>query len=179
MRGGSPGGAVKERKLQAFADGFGTAHNRGSSFRAEDFAAGLAKQRQPAFEMGGHDALLARVGHDGIALVTAARQHDRGPKIGQLGQVLVPIGNGIVENGTDFGVAADLGVKAVNQISKRFVGNLGLERHGFADSFLPWNWSRCTEIQGAEMSRRGPLTSDRSGPRRWSGSYAHRRGSSA
>jgi len=80
----------------------------------EGFIGGLFEEGEPALEMVGIEGEL-KVLHHGVAFVATGGEEDGGPEVLEEGEVMGPVVDDGVEDGTDVGVLADFGVEAVYQ----------------------------------------------------------------
>ncbi len=103
---------------EAFAHGRGFGDESGGDFRAEDFGGGLAPELDPAAEVLVIHLRDSEVRHHGIALVASGGEQDRGPEVGERGEVLGPVvSDGVVEDRAKQGVFAYTRVEAVHERS--------------------------------------------------------------
>ena len=89
----------------------------------EELAAGFVEKGQPAIEKPRLYSFHSKMDCDRVALVTPASAHHRGPEVVHRRKVGSPVsGDGPLENRSEFGIGADLGVEALNQMPDRILG---------------------------------------------------------
>ena len=88
----------------------------------EELAASLVEQGQPAIEQPRLYSFHSEMDRDGVTLVAPASEHHRGPEVVHRREVGSPVaGNSALENRSELGIGADLGVEAVNQVPDRIL----------------------------------------------------------
>ena len=98
------------------------ARNASATSSSKGLAASLIEQGQPAIEKPRLYSFHSEMDRDRVTLVAPASEHHRGPEVVHRREVGSPVaGNSALENRSELGIGADLGVEAVNQVPDRIL----------------------------------------------------------
>lgn len=114
---------VGDSQLEVFGDSLGFCDGCCGYRRGEDFVCGFGEEGEPALEVVRVEGEL-EVGHQRLAFVAAGREKNSGPEIFKGGEVMGPVVDDGVEDGTDVGVEADFVVEAIDEGADLWFGDL-------------------------------------------------------
>src|SRR5665213_1041151 len=123
---------VGEHALHVSGDLLGLVQDERGLRRRHDFVGGLGEEAEPAVEVALFDREL-EVREQRVPLVLRGGKKDRGPELLEEFEVCVPVVDGVLEDGADLVVLADLGIEAVDESGDLFFGGELFRVH--SDSF--------------------------------------------
>src|SRR5215469_10985366 len=113
----------------------GLVYNDCSVIGREGFVGGFSKEGEPALEVRRVEWEL-KVFHHGVAFVATGGEENGGPEVFEKGEVIGPVVDDCVEDGSDVGVLAYLGVEVFYECADFGFGDFCFSRHDrFRSSF--------------------------------------------
>jgi len=94
---------VSDAGFEVVGDAVRFRDDDGGVGRLHDFARGLGEEIEPALEVLGIEGELEMF-HHGVAFVAARGKQDGGPEVLEQGEMMGPVADDGVEDGTDVGV---------------------------------------------------------------------------